>query len=88
MALTNQQKFVIGKILSESLDKKQMMNEYNLFFSGTGDPAGAAGWKILKKHTDGKEKYQGFIGRFPDTAETQREVGEFVREEMKHWMGT
>ncbi len=86
MALTNQQKFVIGKILAESLDRKQMETEYHLFFSGTADAAGAAGWKILKKYTDGKEKYQGFIHRFPDTTETRNEVGEFVREEMKQLM--
>ena len=87
MALTNQQKFVIGKILSESLDRNEMANEYNLFFSGTNDAAGAAGWKILKKYSDGKEKYRGFIQRFPDTKEAQKEVGEFVQKEMGQRIG-
>jgi len=86
MALTNQQRFVIGKILVESLDRMQMVDEYNVAFASTGDAAGAAGWKILKKYTDREEKYQGFIHRFPDTPATHNEVGEFVREEMKQWM--
>ena len=87
MALTNQQKFVIGKILSESLDRNEMANEYNLFFSGTTNAAGAAGWKILKKYSDGKEKYRGFIQRLPDTKEAQKEVGEFVQKEMGQRIG-
>ncbi|WML67632.1 MAG: hypothetical protein METHP_01175 [Methanoregula sp. SKADARSKE-2] len=60
-----------------------MVEEYNVAFASTGDAAGGAGWKILKKYIEGKEKYQDFIHRFPDTPKTQDEVGEFVREEMR-----
>jgi len=88
MTITDKDKFVIKKIIDESLiTKDKLVEKLNLFFADTNDVSGIIGWKILNQIAENKQEYENFIKKFPDEFEVHNEIGEYVQTVIRKKMG-